>query len=196
MGETRARTLAGKDRGGGSAKESGRGIVVLVIGAIAATVAFGVWGLLAPRAEGDHVHTSGVGVPVDFEGGTLTVQAVRDVDLSLPMTGPGMQMGPTSGVPDIPDGYRWVDVEVTVRTTAQAPYEIDPDAFVVAADHESPVGPVSVDQAGSTVPSAGELTRSFFYEVPAETSELELWAPGADEPLALPLGEAPPPHDH
>ena len=177
-------------------QRTGRGAVTIVIVCLLAVVAAGVWGLLAPRAAGDHAHGSAEGDQVAFEGGMVSIQAVRDVDLSLPMTGPGMQMGPTSGVPDIPDGYRWVDLEVRVQTDIDAAYDIDPSVFVVAADHENPVAPVSVDQAGSTVPAAGELTRSFFYEVPAETSELEFWAPGADEPIALLLGEAPEPHDH
>ena len=170
--------------------------MAIVVACLVAVVGVGIWGLLAPREAGDHAHGSGEGDQVTFDGGTVSIQDVRDVDLSLPMTGPGMQMGPTSGVPDIPEGYRWVDLEVRVQTDADAPYEIDPSVFVVAADHENAVGPVSVDEAGSTVPASGELTRSFFYEVPAETSELEFWAPGADEPIALLLGEAPEPHDH
>lgn len=177
-------------------QKSGRGATTIVAVCLMAVIGAGIWGLLAPRDATDHVHGSVEGDDVSFEGGMVSIQAVRDVDLSLPMTGPGMQMGPTSGVPDIPDGYRWVDLEVRVQTDADAPYTIDPSVFVVAADHENPVGPVSVDEAGSTVPAAGELTRSFFYEVPAETNELEFWAPGAEEPVALVLGEAPEPHDH
>lgn len=166
---------------------------LLLVG-MAMLVLLGAWGLLAPRGDGHAGHPQ-VGDLVDFDGGVFSVDAMRDVDLSAPMSGPAMQMGPTSGVPDIPDGFRWLSVDLTV-TAGDAGFEFDPGRFVVTGIGVGRAEPVSVDDGGTIVPALASLTRSFSYQVPEETAQLELWAPGAGDPVMLQLGDAPDAHGH
>jgi hypothetical protein len=155
----------------------------------------GLWGLLAPRGD-EHASHPEVGHLVAIDGGHLRVEAVRDVDLSAPMAGPGMRMGPSSGVPDIPDGFRWVAVDLTVLADEEAMTAIDPDVFRVTGEGLGALVPVDVDAGGTIVPAGAALTRSFFYEVPEATAELMLWGPGSGDPIMLRLGPAPAPHGH
>lgn len=155
----------------------------------------GVWGLLAPRGD-DHAGHPDVGALVAIDGGQMRVEAVRDVDLSAPMAGPGMAMGPSSGVPEIPDGFRWVAVDLTVLADDAAMTTIDPDAFRVTGAELGTQLPVDVDAGGSVVPAGAALTRTFFYEVPEDTAELMFWGPGAGDPVMLRLGVAPAAHGH
>jgi hypothetical protein len=167
---------------------------VLVVG-IAAVILLGVWGLLAPRGN-EHAAHPHLGDVVAFDGGTFAVEDVVDVDLSAPMTGPGMVMGASSGVPDIPEGFRWVSVDLNVRAGDDASVEIDPDQFVVTGIGVGRARPISVDEGGTFVPAGASMGRAFSYQVPNDTVELEFWAPGADDPVMLELGDAPAPHGH
>lgn len=168
---------------------------LLAVG-IAAVILLGVWGLLAPRSGDPHEGHPHVGDVVEFAGGTFSVDALRDVDLSAPMSGPGMMMGPSSGVPDIPEGFRWVSVDVTVTAGTDRTVDLDPAEFVVTGIGVGRAEPVSVDDGGTFVPAEASITRSFAYQVPEDASELELWAPGAHDPVMLQLGDAPDHHAH
>ena len=168
---------------------------LLIVG-IALIVLLGVWGLLAPRGGDAHDSHPHIGDLVQFEGGTFSVDALRDVDLSAPMSGPGMQMGPSSGVPDIPDGFRWVSVELTVSADDDEAFAIDPGQFVVTGFGVGRAEPVSVDDGGTLVPTQATMTRAFSYQVPEDSAELEFWAPGAESPAMLDLGDAPAHHEH
>lgn len=171
-----------------------RPAVAAVVVGLLLVVGLGVWGLLAPRGHDDHPQ---VGELVAFESGTFEVDAAYDVDLSAPMSGPAMTMGPSSGIPEIPDGYRWVTVDLTIATTADDVYVLDATRFRIdeagGQDHEPPV---DVDDGADTLPPGTEISRSFTYQVPQDATLLELWAPGAEEPVMLPLGDAPAPHEH
>ena len=167
---------------------------VLVAG-IAAVILLGIWGLLAPRGD-EHAGHPHLGDVVAFDGGTFTVEDLVDVDLSAPMTGPGMVMGASSGVPDIPEGFRWVSVDLNVRAADDASVEIDPTQFVVTGIGVGRADPIAVDEGGTFVPAGASMSRAFSYQVPNDTAELEFWAPGADDPVMLELGDAPAPHGH
>jgi hypothetical protein len=170
------------------------GTVVLAI-AVLAVVAVGLWGVVTTRFLGHAGHPQ-VGDVVEFDGGSLRVDAVLDVDLSAPMSGPGMNMGPSSGVPDIPDGTRWVTVDLTMAAPSDGALRIDPDLFLVAAEDGVAAGPVALDDGGSLVPAGARMSRGFTYQVPEDSRLLEFRAPGAGDPVMLPLGDAPAPHDH
>jgi hypothetical protein len=175
--------------------EGTRSSGILLVAGIAAVILLGVWGLLAPRGD-EHASHPHLGDVVAFDGGTLTVEDLVDVDLSAPMTGPGMVMGASSGVPDIPEGYRWVTVDLNVRAADDASAEIDPSQFVVTGIGVGRAEPIAVDEGGTLVPAGASMSRAFSYQVPSDTAELELWAPGADDPVMLELGNAPTPHGH
>ncbi|MFD1945804.1 hypothetical protein [Nocardioides aestuarii] len=171
-----------------------RAAVGAVVAALLLVVGLGVWGLLAPRGHDDHPQ---VGELVAFGSGTFEVDAAYDVDLSAPMSGPAMTMGASSGVPDIPDGYRWVTVDLTIATTSDDGYVLDPSRFRVdEAGGGGADPPIDVDDGADTLPPGTEISRSFTYQVPEDATLLELWAPGAEEPVMLPLGDAPAPHGH
>jgi hypothetical protein len=151
-------------------------------------------GRAGPSDAGHDVHPH-PGDAVAFEGGTYLVDDVHDVDLSLPMAGPSMKMGPSSGVPEIPDGFRWVSVDLSVGSGGGDAYTIDPDRFTVRMGADR-YGPVALDEGGSILPPGAWLSRTFTYEVPEDADQLEFWAPGADVPVMLTLGEAPASHGH
>ena len=168
-------------------------MVTALVGGLLVVLAAGFWGLVAPRGSGhdDHPHP---GDALAFEGGTVVVDAIHDVDLSLPMTGPAMKMGPSQGVPEIPEGFRWVSVDFSVGSEAD-PYQIDPDRFTITLGPDM-YGPVALDEGGSLLPGGAWLSRTFTYEVPEDAGQLEFWAPGARVPVMLTLGEAPEAHQH
>jgi hypothetical protein len=178
-----------------SSAEGSRSSGTLLVAGIAAVILLGVWGLLAPRGD-EHASHPHLGDVVTFEGGAFTVEDVVDVDLSAPMTGPGMVMGASSGVPDIPEGYRWVTVDLNVRAADDASVEIDPTQFVVTGVGVGRADPIAVDEGGTFVPAGASMGRAFSYQVPNDTAELEFWAPGADDPVMLELGNAPAHHTH
>lgn len=169
-------------------------MVTALMGGLLVVLAAGLWGLLAPRGSGhdDHPHPGDL---VAFQGGTMVVDAVHDVDLSLPMTGPAMKMGPSQGVPEIPEGFRWVSVDFSVGSGEADAYQIDPDRFTVTLGPDR-YGPVALDEGGSLLPGGAWLSRTFTYEVPEGAGQLEFWAPGAKVPVMLTLGEAPEAHQH
>jgi hypothetical protein len=175
--------------------EGTRSSGTLLVAGIAAVILLGVWGLLAPRGDGHAGHPH-LGDVVAFDGGSFTVEDVVDVDLSAPMTGPGMVMGASSGVPDIPEGFRWVSVDLNVRAADDASVEIDPTEFFVTGIGVGRADPIAVDEGGTFVPAGASMGRAFTYQVPDDTAELEFWAPGADDPVMLELGDAPAPHGH
>ena len=175
--------------------EGTRSSGTLLVAGIAAVMLLGVWGLLAPRGDGHASHPH-LGDVVAFDGGSFTVEDVVDVDLSAPMTGPGMAMGPSSGVPEIPEGFRWVSVDLNVRATDDASVEIDPTKFFVTGIGVGRADPIAVDEGGTFVPAGASMGRAFSYQIPNDTAELEFWAPGADDPVMLELGDAPAPHGH
>lgn len=169
------------------------GMVAAVVGGLLVVLAAGLWGLIAPRGAG-YEGRPGPGDAIRFAGGTLLVDDVHDVDLSLPMTGPAMKMGPTTGVPEIPEGFRWVSIDLSLGSGGQA-YQVDPDLFTITLGPDR-YGPVALDDGGNLLPVGAWLSRTFTYEVPEEASQLEFWAPGATAPVELILGDAPEPHQH
>ncbi len=170
------------------------GPVSAIVGGLLLVLSAGLWGLVAPRDAGHDGHPH-PGDLVAFAGGTVIVDDVHDVDLSLPMTGPAMKMGPSQGVPEIADGFRWVTVDLSVGTGTAQSYRLDPDLFTVTLGADR-YGPVALDDGGTVVPRGAWMSRSFTYEVPEDASQLEFWAPGAQAPVMLTLGEAPAPHGH
>lgn len=169
-------------------------MVSAVVGGLMVVLAAGLWGLVAPRDAGHDGHP-GPGDAIGFEGGTLMVDEVHDVDLSLPMTGPAMKMGPSSGVPEIPEGSRWVSVDLSFGSGGSQPYQVDPDRFTITLGPDR-YGPVALDGGGTLLPAGAWLSRTFTYEVPEDVGQLEFWAPGAAVPVMLTLGDAPEPHQH
>ena len=75
-------------------------------------------------------------------------------------------------------------------------FAIDPGQFVVTGFGVGRAEPVSVDDGGTLVPTQATMTRAFSYQVPEDSAELEFWAPGAESPVMLELGDAPAHHEH
>src|SRR5262245_42593450 len=104
-------------RGGLHPVAAGMALALAVAGVLAA----GAWGLAAQRGHGDHdeaAEHAGHGAAaqaITIPGGLVTVDRAGNVDLSMPMQGPGMSMPPDSGIPNVPKGYRLIDVDVTLR---------------------------------------------------------------------------------
>jgi hypothetical protein len=169
---------------GGSPSRAARaalGLLVIVV------LTAGVWGVTAPRA---HEHAStGAGEAVPFPGGLVTVDRVNDVDLSMPMTGPGMAMQ-SQGVPSIPEGSRRFEVDVTIRAEDR-PLQFDPTAFTVHGTGVPATPPIAHDEGGTLIPAGGMLTRTVMFEVPEDAEELAFSVLGGTRTVDLHLGSAP-----
>jgi hypothetical protein len=154
--------------------------------AVAFVVAAGVWGLTTTRDHGP----AGIGEAVAFEGGSFVVERVTDVDLSHPMAGPGMQMNMGAGVPEIPEGFRHIDVDVTVTAGSAPGLQLEPDGFLVQGTGLAPSSPATGSGERSFVPDGGRLTRTLTFQVPEDSTEVLLSAPGGERPVAVVLDSA------
>jgi hypothetical protein len=163
----------------------------LVLVALAVAVAGG-WALLTPR----DTSPAGLNDAVDVSGGWMRVDNVLDVDLSTPMTGPGMAMGASSGVPEIPEGLRRIDVEISLAATSGEGLRFKPSAFTADTVGSDPVRPVAADDTTDLVPPNGLLTRTLSFQVPADATLVTLRKKGADRSVDFPLGPAPAAHGH
>lgn len=172
-----------------------------LVAAIVGVVAVGAWGLAAPRGHEDldtaaehsvHGQSAGAAESITFPGGRVTVDRVIDVDLSMPMQGPGMSMPMGSGVPQVPKGYRLIDVEISLRALAGGGLPFDARKFQVQGPGFGPTRPQPTEEAQNLIPQGGLLSRTLTFQVPEAAQELELTVEGGDRPLQLKLGPAPP----
>jgi hypothetical protein len=154
----------------------------------------GVWAVRTHPAGAPAAASLGQRVAVP--GGHLVVASVVDVDLSAPMSGPGMAMQGSAGVPDIPEGFRQVDVVVTLAAEASQPLPFDPGSFTVVGPGTPVSAAVAADDGAGLVPAGSVLSRLLRFQVPAGARELTLAAPGIEAPVALTLGPAPASHSH
>jgi hypothetical protein len=154
------------------------GLVVLVVAA-------GLWGLAGSRVGQAPV---GLGDEVGFAGGTFVAESVAEIDLSHPMAGPGMQMPMGAGVPEIAEGVRRIEVDVTVIADASGDLRFESEQFRIQGAGSPPVAPVAPEQGGSFVPAGGILTRTLTFEVPEELTELTLRRAGGERAVTLELG--------
>ncbi len=171
--------------------------------AVAGVLAAGAWGLAAPRAYADlgagaqhaghsgHGQSAGGVESITFPGGRVKVDRAINVDLSMPMQGPGMSMPMGPGVPEVPKGYRLVDVEVTLQALAGGGLRFDESRFQVQGQGVGPTRPQLTDQPGNFVPEGGLLSRTLTFQVPDAARDMELTIDGGDRPLPLKLGPAP-----
>jgi hypothetical protein len=159
-----------------------------LLGALMALVlAAGLWGLSGSRGGDAPV---GLGDEVHFTGGTFVVQSVAEIDLSHPMAGPGMQMPMGVGVPEIAEGVRRIEVDVTVMAETGGDLRFESDQFRIRGAGMAPVAPVTPEQGGSFVPAGGILTRTLTFEVPEELGELTLTRSGGERGVTLLLDPA------
>lgn len=194
--ESRASTARSRRAAQATAAPRRAPAAVLRLGALAllatAVVGAGGWALLTPR----DTSPAALHERVDVDEGWMRVDNVLDVDLSTPMTGPGMAMGTSSGVPEIPDGTRRIDVEVTLAASGSAGLRFDPDTFTADTALSAPGRPVAADDTSDLVPPDGSLTRTLSFQVPAEAEVVTFRQDGGERPIEVPLGQAPTNHDH
>jgi hypothetical protein len=152
---------------------------------MALVLAAGLWGLSGSRGGDAPV---GLGDEAHFTGGTFVVQSVAEIDLSHPMAGPGMQMPMGAGVPDVAEGVRRIEVEVTVIADKSGDLRFESEQFRIQGAGMSPAVPVVPDQGGSFIPAKGLLTRTLTFEVPEELRELTLIRVGGERGVKLLVG--------
>jgi hypothetical protein len=167
---------------------------VLLGGLVALVVAAGLWGLSGSRGGEAPV---GLGDEVRFAGGAFVAESVAEIDLSHPMAGPGMQMPMGAGVPEIAEGVRRVEVDVTVIADTSGDLRFETEQFRIRGAGMAPAGPVTPEQGGAFVPAGGSLTRTLTFEVPEELTELTLTRVDGERGVTLPLVPATgDDHDH
>jgi hypothetical protein len=159
----------------------------LLGGLVALVVVAGLWGLAGSRG-GDA--PGGLGDSVRFAGGVFVAQSVAEVDLSHPMAGPGMQMPMGAGVPEIAEGVRRIEVDVTVIADESGDLRFESEQFRIQGTGMPPAAPVAPEQGGSFVPAGGILTRTLTFEVSEELTELTLTRAGGERGVNLLLAPA------
>jgi hypothetical protein len=139
----------------------------------------------------------GLGEEVRFAGGVFVAQSLAEIDLSHPMAGPGMQMPMGAGVPEIAEGVRRIEVDVTVIADTSGDLRFESEEFRIQGPGMSPAAPVVPEQGGSFVPAGGVLTRTLTFEVPEELTELTLTRADGERGIMLLLDPATDDgHDH
>jgi hypothetical protein len=167
---------------------------LLLGGLVTLVVAAGLWGLSASRGGDAPV---GLGEEVRFAGGVFVAQSLAEIDLSHPMAGPGMQMPMGAGVPEIAEGVRRIEVDVTVIADTSGDLRFESEEFRIQGPGMSPAAPVVPEQGGSFVPAGGVLTRTLTFEVPEELTELTLTRADGERGIMLLLDPATDDgHDH
>lgn len=140
--------------------------------------------------------TASIGQRVAVPGGQLVVASVVDVDLSAPMSGPGMAMQGSAGVPEIPEGFRQIDVVVTIAAETGQPLPFDAGSFTVFGPGTPISAALAADDGADLVPAGSVLSRLLRFQVPEGARELTLAVPGIEAPVVLTLGPAPASHSH
>jgi hypothetical protein len=165
----------------------------MLAGLVAVIVVLGGWGLTGSR-DGQ---PAALGEAVAFPGGTFSVLGVADVDLSHPMAGPGMQMPMGAGVPQVAEGSRRVEVDVTM-TAGRSNVRFETDRFRVHGVGFEAMAPVAPDQGGTFLPAGGQITRTLTFEIPADATGLSITLEDGDRAVAAEVGPAPEGdgHDH
>jgi hypothetical protein len=173
----------------GTARPARRGVRTwsLLGGLVALVVAAGLWGLAGPRGGDAPV---GLGDEVRFSGGAFVAQSVAEIDLSHPMAGPGMQMPMGAGVPEIAEGVRRIEVDVTVFAGTSGDLRFESEQFSIQWAGMSPSPPVAPEQGGSFIPAGGVLTRTLTFEVLEGLTEVTLRRTGGERGVELLLGPA------
>lgn len=166
-----------------------------LVGLVVLVIAVGMWGVLASRGD-EHSSQPGIGDVVSLSDGKLRVERAFDVDISMPMTGPGMAMAKGRNVPQIPPGMRRFDVDVTLMATEGVPLWFSGKHFFVTGDGLPPSAPVAIDDGGDLLPAGGALTRTISFQVPERLSSVKLRLEGEPVSVGLGLGPAPPASHH
>lgn len=166
----------------------------VLTGLLLAVALAGFWAVRAHPAGSPAA--ASIGQRVAVPGGHLVVASVVDVDLSAPMSGPGMAMQGSAGVPDIPEGFRQFDVVVTLAAETGQPLPFDAGSFTVFGPGTPISAALAADDGAGVVPAGSVLSRLLRFQVPEGARELTLAAPGIEAPVALTLGPAPASHPH
>ena len=182
-----ARVLAIPARGV-TAKRRARVANVLLLAAVGAALAAGLWGLFS--SLGTQAPPARIGEAVEISGGFLVADRVTPETMapmqSNKFSAGGMNMS-SMGMDMAPEGYERFAVVVTLAADEDGELSYSPEDFRVSGEGLKEDGPVRSELEAGTIPAGSAVSGNLVFQAPEEASKLRLSFDGG-RPVALDLG--------
>ena len=171
-------------------KRRTRGANVLLLAAVVAALAAGVWGVIS--SVGTEAPPARVGEAVSVSGGTFVVDRVTPEHMapmqSNKFSAGGMNMS-SMGMDMAPEGYERFAVFVTLAADENGDLVYSPEDFRVSGEGMREDGPVRSEFEAGTIPAGSAVSGNLVFQAPEEAKELRLGLDGGRS-VALDLGPA------
>ena len=156
-------------------KRRGRGANVLLLAAVVAALAAGVWGVIS--SVGTEAPPARVGEAVSVSGGTFVVDRVTPEHMapmqSNKFSAGGMNMS-SMGMDMAPEGYERFAVFVTLAADENGDLVYSPEDFRVSGEGMREDGPVRSEFEAGTIPAGSAVSGNLVFQAPEEASKLRL----------------------
>jgi hypothetical protein len=167
-----------------------RGANVLLLAAVVAALAVGVWGVTS--SVGTEAPPARVGEAVGVSGGTFVVDRVTPEHMapmqSNKFSAGGMNMS-SMGMDMAPEGYERFAVFVTLAADEDGDLVYSPEDFRVSGEGMKEDGPVRPELEAGAIPAGSAVSGNLVFQAPEEASKLRLSLDGG-RPVALDLEPA------
>lgn len=171
-------------------KRRARGANVLLLAAVVAAIAAGVWGLIS--SLGTEAPPARVGEAVEVSGGVLVVDKVTPEHMapmrSNKFSAGGMNMS-SMGMDMAPEGYERFAVVVTIAADEDGELSYSPEDLRLGGEGMKEDGPVRSELEAGTIPAGSAVSGNLVFQAPEEASKLRLSLDGG-RPVALDLEPA------
>lgn len=152
-----------------------RGANVLLLAAVIAALAVGVWGVIS--SVGTEAPPARVGEAVGVSGGTFVVDRVTPEHMapmqSSKFSAGGMNMS-SMGMDMAPEGYERFAVFVTLAADENGDLVYSPEDFRVSGEGMKEDGPVRSEFEAGTIPAGSAVSGNLVFQAPEEASKLRL----------------------
>ena len=174
----------------GAAKGRARAANLLLLAAVVAALAAGVWGLIS--LLGTEAPPARVGEAVEVSGGVVAVDKVTPEHMapmqSSKFSAGGMNMS-SMGMDMAPEGYERFAVFVTLAADEDGDLAYSSEDFRVSGEGMKEDGPVRSELEVGTIPAGSAVSGNLVFQAPEEAKELKLSFDGGRS-VALDLGPA------
>jgi Domain of unknown function (DUF4352) len=157
------------------ARRRARGANVLLLAAVVAALAAGVWGVIS--SLGTEAPPARVGEAVEVSGGSFVVDRVTPEHMapmqSSKFSAGGMNMS-SMGMDMAPEGYERFAVVVTLAADEDGALSYSPEDFRVSGGGMKEDGPVRSELDASTIPAGSAVSGNLVFQAPEEASKLRL----------------------
>lgn len=148
---------------------------VLLLAAVVAALAAGLWGLIS--SLGAEAPPARVGEAVEVSGGIVVVDRVTPEHMAPMQTkkfaAGGMNMS-SMGMAMAPEGYERFAVFVTLAADEDGELNYSPEDFRVSGEEMKEDGPVRSELEAGTIPAGSAVSGNLVFQAPEEASKLRL----------------------